>query len=184
MSRASDALVSLSVFLADLLCEQLKNYPITAGLMARGSFIKRGLEEEYHTVLAGLMRPSDPWRTFENWRFEVERQKTGNPVEGKRNRAYLAICLHKSGKEIWLLVDEKNRLALRLPEQKINTNQQRSLDSIRGSVQDHRSETDYLIGIIGTNPIFDKKVQAEWIPLYKVSSLRCISRSPISYLID
>jgi len=184
MQRANDTLMELTIYLTELLCDRLDYYPITVYLFARGSLKKRGLEEKYDKVLTGLIKPSNPWRTFENWRFEVERQRSGNPAEGNRKRAYPAVCLHSSGREIWLMVDESTRLALIIPEQKLGRDMQKSLDEIRSRVGAYRPEKNHLVRLIDVKPVFDKNACTKWIPLYKVSSERSISRWPVSYLVN
>ena len=84
---------------------------------------------------------------------------------------------------MWLLLDEKNRLVKRIPDQTIaNSKQRAGLDNAISMAVTQRKGQSTLIELRSFRPKYNKVADSEWTPVYMVSDQRNISRWPVSYL--
>ena len=91
--------------------------------------------------------------------------------------------VHANGDQMWLLLDEKNRLVKRIPDQTIaNSKQRAGLDKTINIAITQRKGQSTLIELQNFRPKYNKVAGSEWTPLYMVSDQRNIGRWPVSYL--
>ncbi len=185
MQEGFDTLIELVSFTADRLCESFKRYPICADvIVGYPGMVKRGCRVDFEAYVQDLVYPDNPQRTFDYWKFEVERFRREKPFMGSYKRSRPAYLIHASGEAIWLLLDEDNRLVQRIPDQNItNPALRKSIDSILKKVEKLRKGQNTLVELRdGFKPKYKKDPNKEWSPAYTVTDTRNIHRWPISYL--
>src|SRR5258708_6429834 len=184
MQKGLDTLVELVKHIADLLCTDLEKYPICTNLIVGHSGMeRRGCRNLFEEIIKNLPYPANPQATYGNWKFEIERLVRENPFVGSYKKSIPVYLVHASGAQMWLLLDEKNRLVKRIPNQTIaNSQQQAGLDKAISVAAVQRKGQSTLIEMQGFRPRYIKVADSEWTPLYMVSDQRNISRWPVSYL--
>lgn len=185
MQEGFDTLIELVSFTADRLSENLKQYPIcTDVIVGYPGMVKRGCREEFEEYTQDLVHPDNPQRTFGYWKFEVERFRSDRPFMGSYKKSKPAFLIHASGEKMWLLLDDENRLALRIPSQDITSPVLRkNIDAVTKRAEKLRKGQNTLIEIRDTfKPKYKKDTSKEWYPLYTITDTRNIHRWPISYL--
>lgn len=185
MQEGFDTLIELVSFTADRLCENLKQYPIcTDVIVGYPGMVKRGCREEFEEYTQDLVHPDNPQRTFGYWKFEVERFRSDRPFMGSYKKSKPAFLVHASGEKMWLLLDDENRLALRIPNQDITSPALRkNIDAVTKKAEKLRKGQNTLIEIRDAfKPKYKKDAAREWHPLYTITDTRNIHRWPISYL--
>jgi hypothetical protein len=184
MQEGQDTLVELVKYIADLLCANLEKYPVCADLIVGHSGMeRRGCRKLFEEIIKDLPYLINPQRTFGNWKFEIERLARENPFVGSYKKSVPVYLVHANGDQMWLLLDEKNRLVKRIPDQTIaNSKQRAGLDKTINIAITQRKGQSTLIELQNFRPKYNKVAGSEWTPLYMVSDQRNISRWPVSYL--
>jgi hypothetical protein len=184
MREGLDTLVELIKHVADLLCANLEKYPICANLIIGHSGMeRRGCRNLFEEIVKDLPYPTNPQATFGNWKVEVERLAQGKPFVGSYRNSVPAYLVHANGEQMWVLLDKKNRLVKRIPDQTVADSKQRvALDTAISIVATQRKGQSTLIEMQGFDPKYTRVADAKWTPLYMVSDERNISRWPVSYL--
>jgi len=184
MKAGIDALNKLVGFVCDRLCANLKKYPISLQLVVGSDGIaKRGLAQQFQDFTEKLVRPTNPQRTFGNWKFEIERLNGNQPFLGSYKKAKLHLLVHANGQEMWMLVDEDKRLAKRIPDQDIEgfSNHVVLVEHVK-KIKKNRKGMSTLIEVRDFKPKFKKNNLENWLPVYTISDHKGISRWEVSYL--
>lgn len=185
MQEGFETLIELVSFTADRLCENFKRYPIcTDVIVGYPGMVKRGCREEFEEFVKDLVYPDNPQRTFGYWKFEVERFRQEKPFMGSYKKSKPAYFIHASGEEMWLLLDDENRLVQRIPDQTVSSKGLRkNLNAAIKTATKHRNGQNTLIEIRDDlKPKYKKDTRKEWYPAYTVTDTRNINRWQISYL--
>ena len=185
MQEGFDTLIELVSFTADRLCESFKKYPICADvIVGYPGMVKRGCREEFDKFVKDLVYPANPQRTFGYWKFEVERFSREKPFMGSYKKSKPAYFIHASGEEMWLLLDDDNRLVQRIPDQTVSDKALlKNLDATIKKAKRHRKGQNTLIEIRDNlKPKYKKDTNREWYPAYTITDTRNINRWQISYL--
>jgi hypothetical protein len=177
-------LAELVTYIADLLCAHLEKYFICTALVVGFSGMeRRGCLTLYRDLIKDVPYPLNPQATFGNWKFEVERMARDKPFAGSYKNAKLVYFVHANGDQMWLLVDENNRLVKKVPDQTLsNSKLQKGLDASIERARTQRKGQSTMIELQNMKPDSHKVTDSEWMPLYTVSDQRNISCWPISYL--
>lgn len=183
MKEAIEALTELLTYIIDLLCIDVTRYPIAASLLAGNDGMnKRGCQVTYVEYTKDLPWPSNPQRIFGNWKYELERLNKDKPFRGNYKKATLGLLMHANGEEIWVLLDDNNRLALPIENQDMPAAESAMVSDIKKKVEKSMKGRSVLVELPKLKPRYKKDAEKDWYPSYVVSENLQVSRWPISYL--
>lgn len=185
MTKAKQALDELVSFTLDKLCENLSDYPVTTHLLGGDKALKkRGKLAEISTYFnSGVFRPTQPAKTYGNWRFEVERCQGLVAKKAKASDCAMRYLIHPSGLKKWMLVDESKRLFALIEDQNPPESIERNLRSLVDSYAGKEIMQSIIIEVRGVQPSLGSGT-LKWHPLYLLSAnTTAIDRWPVSYLL-
>lgn len=183
MKDAIEALTEMLTYIIDLLCKDVTKYPIATTLLAgTDGMNKRGCQEAHTEYTKDLPWPSDLQRTFGNWKYELERLNKDRPFRGNFKKATLGYLLHANGQEIWVLLDDDNRLALPIERQVMPEAELEMINNIKKKAGKSMEGKNLLIELPKLKARYKKDTEKDWYPSYVVSDNLKINRWPITYL--
>jgi len=185
MKEGFDALAELVSFIVDKLCDNIEKYPLSTDMIAGFEGMKkRGMTNRFKQITQDLIYPTNPQRTFGNWKHEVERLHGNHPYLGKYANASPIFMRHANGELMWLLMDKQKGLVARIPDQDLTNHPelQSSLNNLVEIAKAKRPNSNTTIAVTDFKPTYKKQKDQLWYPFYIVSDTANINRWQISYL--